>query len=185
MNIKKIMLIWGISISTILSACTTMQTLEKNQAINPSHDSKASSDYAKFMSNEYLNMVLAMIQGDSTKRLSDDYRACVKKDYPAMQEYTEQFLQNYFGQDMMKLLNENSHLEKQIAKATGTEKAKLQQQFEANRKILFEADFENKQQQLVGILLDKNFAKSQNQESAFYQFHEFANQRLKACVMDK
>lgn len=138
--------------------------------------------YAKFINDSYLDMTLGMIQGDSTNRLSENYRACVKQDYPAMQAYTEQFLQNFFGQEIMKRFNENYHLNEQIYLAIGDEQTKLHQQYDANEKFLIASGFNEKMGQMLHVLSDKDFAKSQNQEQAFHKFHEFANERLKECV---
>lgn len=140
--------------------------------------------YADYMTQGYLTNTLAMIQGDSTKRLDDNYRACVLKPYPAMTVAFDNFLKAQFDEKMLSLLNENYLLDKELTdnkQLSNQKKQAYLDKIKENETYLFSNGFAEKLRMMGGMLFDENFAKEHKQKSAVDEFHRLANLRLTEC----
>ena len=145
---------------------------------------KDTAPYANYMTQGYLTNTLAMIQGDSSKRLNDNYRACVLKPYPAMQIAFDKFLKAQFDEKMLSLLNENYLLDKEMTDnkhLTDKQKQAYLDKIKENENYLFSNGFAEKLKMMGGMLFDENFAKQQNQTAVFNELHRLTNLRLAEC----
>lgn len=174
---RKLVITVGLVLSMV--GCTTLAKTEQVQ----NNTSKSVPAYAKHISHSYLEAVLTIINGDSQKRLSQAYRACVLKPYPALEAQAYALLQKNYDNKTIALIDERFLLESQKETVSDAEKALIEQKISDNNQKF--AKLGTKFPALADVtfvLLDKEMAEQAGETKAFNEFHHLANERLGECV---
>lgn len=178
---KVLLLLLGLAVS--ITGCTTFNQSSRATDNAPSD---SPSVYAKHISHSYLKTALLMIDGSSQHRLSQAYRACVLKPYPAMDKQAQAFLKSHYDDTTIALIDERFLLDSQKERASYADQAWIEQKIDDNKQQFAKLGINVMPiTNIMYVLLDKETATQAKQIPAFNAFHRLTNQRLAECTSIK